>query len=528
MKLSRPSRTTRDRLQPMTLRYAVQVVCAIVVTLTLGQLLQTQVQGATADGSTRRPNIVLIVADDLGYNELGSYGQRKILTPHLDRLAAEGMRFTQHYCGAPVCAPSRCVLMTGKHLGHAFIRNNREVRPEGQYPIPAAEVTIGELLKSAGYATAAIGKWGLGPVGSTGDPLKQGFDHFLGYNCQRHAHSYYPDYLWRDDKRISLDNNPPVPGHARLEPGDDPRDPRSYARFQGRDFAPDHMIEGALTFIREHRQGPFFLYFPSPIPHLALHIPDEDLKVYQGKWKEQPFTGGGYTPHLTPRAAYAAMITRMDKDVGRIMSLLKELNIDDDTLVMFSSDNGTTHLRKEVDYDFFNSVGELRGLKGSVYEGGIRVPFIARWPGKIKPQTATDHVSAFYDILPTLCDVAGVQAPDGIDGLSFLPALTGAIQPRHEFLVWEFYGYGGQQAVRWGDWKGVRTNCNRAPSGPLELYDLASDIGETKDVAQWNPEVVKRIEQIMKTEHSPSELFRFQPPKPKPRPKNPAKKKKSA
>jgi len=474
------------------------------------------------------PNVVYILADDLGYAELGCYGQEKIKTPHIDRLAAEGMRFTQHYCGNAVCAPSRCVLMTGKHPGHATIRNNRRAQlPDslkerlglvfsGQEPIPDAEVTIAEMLKQKGYATAAVGKWGLGHFGTSGDPNRQGFDLFFGYNCQGHAHSYYPGHLWRNSEKVKLDNDPPVPGHARLPKGADPNDPASYEPFKGTDYAPDRMLDAALQFVRENRDGPFFLYFPSTIPHVALHVPDEELKPYLGKWDETPFTGNGYTPHQTPRAAYAAMISRLDKDVGRIMALLKELGLDEQTLVMFSSDNGTTHLKKEADYEFFNSVGPLRGLKGSLYEGGIRVPMIARWPGRIEPGTTSDHISAFYDVMPTLAELTGTEPPEGIDGVSFLPTLLGRPeeQKQHEYLYWEFTGYGGQQAVRMGPWKAVRQNMlRRNNSDPLriELYNLEDDIGESRDVAAEHPEIVARMRAIMQSEHVPSRLFPMPP-----------------
>ncbi|MCH5375684.1 MAG: sulfatase-like hydrolase/transferase, partial [Planctomycetes bacterium] len=334
--------------------------------------------GQPDNGDSRPPNIVFILADDLGYAELGCYGQEKIKTPNIDRLAAEGMRFTQGYCGNAVCAPSRCSLMTAKHPGHAYVRDNHAVKladlPEGvkdrygieyggQAPIPDAEVTIAEVLKQKDYATAAIGKWGLGQIGTTGDPNRQGFDLFYGYNCQAHAHSYYPGHLWRNHEKVLLNNHPPVPGHARLADGADPNDPASYAAFKGQDYSADHMIDAALGFIRENRQRPFFLYFPSTIPHVALQIPDEELKPYLGKWDETPFVGGGYTPHQTPRAAYAAMVSRLDKDTGRIMALLAELGLDDNTLVLFSSDNGTTHLDKEVDYTFFESVGATREIR---------------------------------------------------------------------------------------------------------------------------------------------------------------------
>jgi arylsulfatase len=276
------------------------------------------------------------------------------------------------------------------------------------------------------------------------------------------------------------------------------------------------MLETAIKFIRENKEGPFFLYLPSPIPHVALHIPDEALQPYLGKWEETPFVGGGgYTPHQTPRAAYAAMISRLDKDVGTVMALLKELDLEDNTLVMFSSDNGTTHLGKEADYEFFKSVGPLRGLKGSLYEGGIRVPMIARWPGKIKPGTTTDLPSAFWDVMPTIAEVAGCDPPEGIDGISFLPTLLGRTDQReHEFLYWEFGGYGGQQALRMGDWKAIRQNLlRRNNQDPLkiELFNLRDDIGESRDVATQHPEIVARMRSIMGAEHTHSDIFSMPP-----------------
>lgn len=486
---------------------------------------------AHSPGAAPHPNIIYILADDLGYAELGCYGQKKIKTPNLDRFAAEGMRFTQHYSGNAVCAPSRCCLMTGKHPGHAHVRNNRQGKlPEdlerqygaefpGQEPIPDDAITIAELLKQKDYATAAIGKWGLGHFGTSGDPNRQGFDLFFGYNCQAHAHSYYTDHLWRNGQKVKLDNDPPVPGHASLAPGADPNDPASYAPFKGKDYAPDRMIDEALAFIRQNKGRPFFLYFPSPLPHVALHIPDKELEPYLGKWEETPFIrdkGHGYTPHFTPRAAYAAMISRLDKDVGRILALVKELGLDDDTLVLFSSDNGTTHLEKEVDYEFFDSVGPLRGLKGSLYEGGIRVPMIARWPGKIRPGATADLVSAFWDVMPTIAEITGTDAPENIDGISFAPTLLDRAkdQKTHGFLYWEFAAYGGQQAVRMGDWKGIRQNMLlRKNPDPLkiELYDLKEDIGEARDVAADHPDIVAKIAEIMRAGRSPSQQFPFAP-----------------
>ena len=439
----------------------------------------------------KKPNIIFIMADDLGYAELGCYGQKKIKTPNLDRLAAEGMKLTDHYSGSPVCAPSRCVLMTGKHTGHSFIRNNKELKgQEGQTPIPAETVTIAKILKAKGYATGCVGKWGLGFPGSEGDPLNQGFDMFFGYNCQRHAHFYYPTYLWKNDKKIEL-------------PGNKIR--------TGKTYSADLMKDEVLGFVRENKDNPFFLYWPTPVPHVSMQVPEDSLAEYKGKWKETPFKdrGKGYTGHATPRAGYAAMITRMDRDIGEMLSLLDELSLKDDTLVIFTSDNGATKVGG-VDFKFFDSAGPLRGLKGSLYEGGIRVPFIARWPKKIATGTTSNHTSAFWDVMPTLADVAGADSPVDIDGISFAPTLLGkGGQKIHESMYWEFRAYGGQVAVRMGDWKGIRTNLGKKPDAPVELYNLKDDIGEKNDVAKKHPDIVKRIEQIMKQEHVPSEGFPF-------------------
>lgn len=469
-----------------------------------------------AMAADRRPNVVLIVADDLGYRELGSFGQKLIRTPNLDRLARQGKRLVQHYSGNAVCAPSRCVLMTGKHPGHAWVRNNRELKPEGQQPIPDGEVTLAELMRGQGYATGAFGKWGLGGPGSAGDPLKQGFQRFFGYNCQRHAHSYYPSYLWSNDGRVRLDNDPPVPGHADLPEGADPNDPRSYDRFKGRDYAPDRIHRQALQFIRANKDRPFFLYYPTIIPHVALHVPDADLQPYlELGWTDPPFArreGYGYTPHFTPRAAYAAMITRMDGYVGKVLELLDELGLGRNTIVVFSSDNGTTHLKLEVDYDFFNSVGELRGLKGSLYEGGVRVPTIVRWPGRVAAGTVSERVSGFEDWMPTILELVGASEaiPKGIDGISLAPTLLGRKQDPRPFLYREFSGYGGQQSVRAGDFKAIRTNMGRG-NLTIELYNLAGDPGEQKNIAADHPQLVEKLRKLMDQQHVRSELYPLRP-----------------
>ena len=463
-----------------------------------------------------KPNVVFILADDLGYRELGSFGQQLIRTPNLDALAKQGMRLTQHYSGNAVCAPSRCVLMTGKHPGHAFVRANKSTPPEGQQEIPADEITLAELMRQQGYVTGAFGKWGLGGPDSTGAPLRQGVDRFFGYNCQAHAHSYYPSYLWDDDQHIVLNNNPPVPGHASLAKGADKSDPASYDIFKGQDYAPDRINAAALDFVRDNKDRPFFLYYPTVIPHVALHVPDEDLKPYLDLgWNDPPFTRGkgyGYTPHFTPRAAYAAMITRLDRYVGNLLDLLDELKLSDNTLVVFTSDNGTTHLGLEVDFTFFKSVGELRGLKGSLYEGGVRVPTIVRWPGHVEPGTVSDRVSGFEDWLPTLMEAVGGSATvsDEIDGISLLATLKGQKQPEREYLYREFPSYGGQQTIRVGDWKAVRQNMSKG-NLDIELYNIADDIGEKNNVAADNPAVVARLEKMMSEVRTPSKMFPLKP-----------------
>ncbi len=481
---------------------------AVVVALTVSEFL-------TSTANARQPNVVFIVADDLGYRELGSFGQERIRTPNLDGLAEQGMRLTQHYSGNAVCAPSRCVLMTGKHPGHAFIRDNKGTPPEGQWPIPDSEVTVAELMQQSGYVTGAYGKWGLGGPQSSGRPLQQGIEHFFGYNCQGKAHSYYPEYLWNDEQKLMLRNTPPVPGHKGLAADADPADPRSYDEFKGADYAPDRINEQVLQFVRDNKDRPFFLYYPTIIPHVALHVPDEELAQYHKLgWHDPPFTRtkGGYTPHFTPRAAYAAMITRMDRYVGNLLRLLDELELSDNTIVVFTSDNGTTHLKDEVDYDFFKSVGELRGLKGSLYEGGVRVPTIVRWPDHVAPGSESDFVSGFEDWMPTLLELVGKPnaVADGIDGISLAPTLLGGQQEPREYLYREFPGYGGQQTIRVGDWKAVRQGMKRGKL-EIELYNIAQDVGEKNNVADEHPEIVKQLAQRMTEVRTPSELFPLPP-----------------
>jgi arylsulfatase A-like enzyme len=477
-------------------------------TVTLPFLLAATIVPAQ-DGAVRRPNVVFVLADDLGYGELGCFGQQKIATPNLDRLAAQGMRLTRHYSGAPVCAPSRCVLMTGKHPGHAAVRDNKEAQPEGQWPLPKEEPVLAAMLRDAGYATGAFGKWGLGPFGSSGDPLARGFDRFFGFNCQRHAHSYWPAFLYDDAKRIELRNQPPVPGSGKLRDGEDPNDPKSYARFAGSDYAPDRIAAAAVAFVASNSARPFFLYYPSTLPHLALHVPDADVAAYRGKFAETPYTGGnGYTPHPTPRAAYAAMITRLDREVGQLVDALEAKGLTGNTLFVFSSDNGATHSPVGgSDVDFFASCGELRGRKGSMYEGGIRVPAIVRWPGVVAPGTTSARISGFEDWLPTFAEACGGKVPDGVDGISLVPTLRGVAQPARPFLYREFAGYGGWQAVWVGDDKLVRRQLQKPKQAATELYDLAADPTEAKDLAAARPERVRELQAILDRQHVPSPTF---------------------
>jgi arylsulfatase A-like enzyme len=428
-----------------------------------------------------KPNIVFILADDLGYGDLGCYGQQVIQTPNLDRMAAEGMIFTDHYAGSTVCAPSRCCLMTGLHTGHAHVRGNARV------PLRPGDVTVPELLKQAGYTTGIIGKWGLGEPDTTGIPNRKGFDHWFGYLNQRHAHNYYPEYLWRNEEKLELSNE--------VEPVNPPGGVAT-KRVQ---YSHDLFTADALNFIEQNRNRPFFLYLTYTIPHANNEAGTKGMEV------------PSYVPYANenwPEAqkGHAAMITRMDRDIGRLLARLKALGLDEKTLVLFSSDNGP-HKEGGADPAFFNSSGPLRGHKRDLYEGGIRVPLIARWPGYVPAGSGTDHVSAFWDFLPTCCDLAGIVPPEGIDGISILPTLLGRRerQRRHRYLYWEFHEQGKKQAARIDDWKGVRLNVAKNPDGPIELYNLASDIGEQRDVAAEHPGIIRRMAVIMATAHKPSE-----------------------
>ena len=469
---------------------------------------------------TRKPNIVFILADDLGYGDIGPFGQKIIKTPTLDKMAKEGMKLTRHYSGSPVCAPARCVLLTGKHPGHAFVRDNQEVGEqysfEGELPLPAEETVVATLLNAAGYATGAFGKWGLGGVGTPGGPSQHGFDQFFGFDDQRQAHNYYPHSLISGQDRIRIFGNGNVSKKLGLSiaPSADPDDPASYANFIGRKYAPDSYRERALSFIRKNKDIPFFLYYPTTVPHLALQVPKNSLDQYQGKLNDTPYIGGnGYLPQQYPHAAYAAMITRMDRDIGKIMQLVKDLGLDDDTIFIFTSDNGATFQLGGSDPEYFKSNGDLRDYKGEIYEGGIREPLIVRWKGHIPAGTSSDFISGFEDWMPTLLELAGAtnKLPAGLDGISIVPTLLGNEQPPRSFLYREFHGYGGQQAVIAGNWKLIHRKLlatAKVPATPTtELYNLTTDPSESNNVAASHPNVVKRLQKVLNEQHTPSETF---------------------
>lgn len=465
-------------------------------------VLMTFIFSSCSKKNSATPNIIYIYADDMGYGDAGCYGQKYIKTPNIDKMAAEGMRFTQHYSTAPVCAPARCGILTGKHSGHGHIRNNCElsdssVFKSGQMPLPADTETIGKMLKRRGYSTAIIGKWGLGSIASTGAPNKQGFDFFYGYADQVHAHNHFPLFLWRNDKQELLPGN--VPTVHQKYPGDAVIDSMEYKKYMGREYSLDLMTDEAIRFMNKNKDRPFFLYLAFVIPHKALQVPDESIKMYEGVFEEETYDGKrGYTPHPKPLSAYAAMITRMDIKVGVILKKLKELKLDDNTIVMFSSDNGPAS-GGGLDPQFFNSSGGLRGMKGQLYEGGIRVPFVVQWPDKIPAGTVSNHVSTQYDLMSTLAEITGAKL-NNTDGVSFLPTLLGnpGKQAQHEYLYWEFSGRGGQVAIRMGDWKGIRYDLRRDQNAPWAIYNLSKDETESNNVATQYPELIKKFRQIVK------------------------------
>ncbi|MCJ8165711.1 arylsulfatase [Pontibacter sp. E15-1] len=448
---------------------------------------------ALAAFAQQKPNVVFILVDDMGYGDLGSYGQRLIQTPNIDQLAANGIRFTQFYAGTSVCAPSRASLMTGRHTGHTPVRGNFEIQPEGQYPIPDSTFTMAEMFRRAGYTTGLFGKWGLGYPGSAGEPNKQGFDQFFGYNCQRQSHNFFPDHLWDNGQRVNLRNTP----------------------SNQQEYAAGIIQNKALNFVADNAKKPFFLYLAYTLPHAALQLPegDEVFEMYKRKFREQPqpvdagWKGVGYQPQAYPKAAYAAMVTKVDAYVGEVVQALKRQGIEQNTLIVFASDNGP-HREGGNQPEFFDSSGGLRGIKRDLYEGGIRVPVIASWPAVIKNGRQSDYIGAFWDFLPTFAALTGQPIPQSIDGISILPTLTSkGKQAQHEFLYWEFHEDGGRQAVRMGDWKGVRLGVIANSKAPVQLFNLATDPAETTDVSTAHPEAVKKIERILAREHAAHPAF---------------------
>jgi arylsulfatase A len=452
----------------------------------------------TAEKKQPLPNIIYILADDLGYGDLSCYGQTMFKTPNIDRLSQEGMMFTQHYSGCTVSAPSRSSLMTGLHTGHTPIRGNKAYKPEGQWPLPASSETIAEMLKTKGYVTGAFGKWGLGYIDTEGDPNNQGIDEFFGFNCQALAHNYYPGHLWHNREKILQHENDSGKTGA---------------------YAAEVIHKQAIVFLEKNRDKPFFMFYPTIIPHAELFAKEDYMEKFRGKFEpEKEFKGvddgptfrrGPYGSQKESHAAFVAMVTHLDDYVGEILAKIKELGIEENTIVMFASDNGP-HLEGGADPDFFNSNGPFKGYKRDLYDGGIRTAFLVKWPGKVQPGSKSDHVSAFWDIKPTLAEITGAEMQEATDGISFLPALLGKRnQKQHEYLYWEFHEQGGKLAVRMDNWKGVKRNIFKLPQGETELYNIINDPGEEKNLAAENPDVVKRIEEIFTEAHIKSEIFPF-------------------
>lgn len=444
------------------------------------------------------PSIIYFIADDLGYGDLSCLGQEKFSTPNLDRLAAEGMLFTQHYAGSTVCAPSRSALMTGQHTGHTPIRGNRSVEPEGQWPIPDETFTLAELLKQKGYVTGGFGKWGLGGPGTEGDPVYQGFDIFFGYNCQGKAHNYYPRYLWSNLEKVVLPEN---------------------EGYKKGIYAPNLIHEKALEFMETNSDKPFFLFYANIIPHAELFAPEEYMDRFRGKllpekeyagYDEGPkFRDGPYGSQPEAHAAFAAMVTLLDEQLGEVIDKIKELGLKENTLVIFTSDNGP-HLEGGADPDYFNSNGIYTGYKRDLYEGGIRVPTIAWWPGRIAANTRTDHLSAFWDVYPTLAALTGQEIHDSVDGISFLPTLLGKEgQQEHGYLYWEFHEKNGRQAIRKGDWKLVRYDVFFPEKTTTELYNIAADPAEKNNVAGEHPHITAELLRLMEGARTESPVFTF-------------------
>lgn len=450
-------------------------------------------------GGNIKPNIIYILADDLGYGDLSCYGQKRFDTPNIDKLASQGMLFTQHYSGSTVCAPSRSALMTGMHTGHTVVRGNKEIQPEGQYPIPDGTYTMAEALKKAGYTTGAFGKWGLGFPGSEGDPTNQGFDTFFGFNCQRFGHNYYPRHLWSNNDSIVLKENS---GTNRGI------------------YAPDLIHEHTLKFIDDNKDSPFFMFVPSIIPHAELVAPESFMKNYRDKYlPEKEFKGvdegpeyreGPYGSQTESHAAFAAMVSLLDQQVGDIMAKVENLGLTDHTIIIFTSDNGP-HQEGGADPVYFDSNGPLKGFKRDLYEGGIRVPMIVKWPNVVTAGSKSNHVSAFWDVFPTVSEIAAIDPPENSDGISFLPTLKNESdkQKKHEYLYWEFHERGGRQAVRKGKWKAVKYDVFKGKEARLELYNLEEDLSEEENVAAEYPDLVAEMEEILNEARTPSSVFMF-------------------
>ena len=512
----------------MNLRIILSRLLSITFFLALFACSATQTKNADSTSEARfnnqrhsdnRPNIIYILVDDMGIGDIQPYGQKIIQTPNLSRMAAEGMLFTQHYAGNTVCAPSRAALITGQHSGHGQIRGNYELggfeddNEWGQMPLHPATKTLGKVLQAAGYTTALIGKWGLGGPSSYGVPTKQGFDYFFGYLDQKQAHNHYPTHLWEGENWFPL-NNAWLHSHAQLPPGANPNDPAVYEAFKREDFAQQRLTDRAVKYIAEKHDKPFFLYLSYAAPHAALQAPEEEIAAYH-HLPDTPYDGksaGRYLPSFRPRATRAAMISHIDKGVGAVFAKLKEHGLDDNTLVIFSSDNGPS-FEGGADLKFFDSNAEFRGYKRDLYEGGIRMPTLARWPGKIAPNSINDHVSAFWDVLPTLAEIAGGNAPKNIDGISFLPSLTGTgNQKKHEHLYWEFHHFNGthSQAIRIrddknGDWKALRFFKQKGDvDPPIELYNLRDDPAEKTNLASQYLELVRHAKKVMRNSRTRS------------------------
>lgn len=514
----------------MNTRNIYKVVCCFIA-IQIFFACDSNLQAQNNEHKTKLPNIIYILADDLGYSEIGAYGQGKIETPNLDLLAKNGIKFTQHYSGSPVCAPARYNLLTGKHSGHSYIRGNDEWAErgnvwdyksvvkdstlEGQRPLPEGTILFPMLLKKEGYRTGIVGKWGLGAPNTESIPTKMGFDFFYGYNDQRQSHTYYPVHLYKNESKVHLDNDT-IPPTLKLDKGADPYDPKSYEKFSSRVYSPDLMFGAVSDFVSANKDKPFFLYWATPLPHVSLQAPQKWVDYYVKKFgDEAPYTGNkDYLPTRYPHATYAAMISYLDENIGKLVAQLKEEGVYENTLIVFTSDNGPT-FNGGTDSPWFSSANPFRSEegygKGYLYEGGIRIPMIAAWPGHIKPGSESAHISAHYDVMATLADITGFEKPEKTDGISFLPTLLGQKnkQKEHEFLFWEYPEYGGQVAIRMGDWKVLRRNLKNKQTPTLELYNLKNDPTESTNLLKSHPEIIKRAAEIFKREHENASSERF-------------------